>query len=60
MRNPLKIGDLVHAMFRCFLERPFVGAKGEVIKVKPLVVPATMDSFYEHVDIHYVPLQVGF
>lgn len=61
MRNPLKIGDLVHAMFRYFLEKPFVGVEGEVIKVKQLVMPATMDSFYEHVDKHYkVPLQVGF
>ncbi|XP_066390418.1 fatty acyl-CoA reductase 1-like isoform X3 [Miscanthus floridulus] len=58
MRNPLKIGDLVHAMFRYFLERPFVSAEGEVIKVKQLVVPATMDSFYEHMDIHYkMPLE---
>ena len=61
MRNPLKIGDLVHAMFRYFLERPFVSAEGEVIKVKQLVVPATMDNFYEHMNIHYkMPLEVSF
>ncbi|WVZ65313.1 hypothetical protein U9M48_014698 [Paspalum notatum var. saurae] len=58
MRNPLKIGELVHVMFRYFSEKPFVSAAGEVIKVKQPIVPASMSSFYEHMDVHYkVPLQ---
>ncbi|CAN6174690.1 unnamed protein product [Urochloa humidicola] len=58
MRNPLKIGELMHIMFRYFSKKPFVGAQGEGIKVKELIVPATMLSFYKHMDIHYkVPMQ---
>jgi fatty acyl-CoA reductase len=39
-------------------QKRFIGAKGEVIKVNQLILPATMDSFYEHMDRHYkVPLQ---
>ncbi|KAJ1290085.1 hypothetical protein BS78_02G215600 [Paspalum vaginatum] len=49
-RNPLKIGELVHAMFRYFLEKPFISAAGEGIKVKQPIVPASMSSFYEHMD----------
>ncbi|RLM87265.1 hypothetical protein C2845_PM04G19070 [Panicum miliaceum] len=58
MRNPLEIVELLHTMFRYFTEKRFIGAEGEVIKVNQLIVPATMDSFYEHMDRHYkVPLQ---
>jgi fatty acyl-CoA reductase len=60
MRNPLKIGELIRIMFRYFSDKPFVGSGGEGIKVKQLIVPATMASFYKHMDIHYnVPMQVG-
>ena len=52
MRNPLEIGELLHTMFRYLMEKPFVGAMGEVIKVNQLIVPATMDC-YEHMDRHY-------
>uniref|UniRef100_A0A0A9ETG6 Fatty acyl-CoA reductase C-terminal domain-containing protein n=1 Tax=Arundo donax TaxID=35708 RepID=A0A0A9ETG6_ARUDO len=58
MRNPLKIGELLNAMYRYFSEKPFMGAEGEVVKAKQLNVPTTMASFYELMDIHYkVPLQ---
>ncbi|XP_062199922.1 fatty acyl-CoA reductase 1-like isoform X1 [Phragmites australis] len=58
MRNPLKIGELVHAMYRYFSEKPFIGAEGDVIEVEQPNMPATMASFYEQMDIHYkVPLQ---
>ncbi|KAF8781065.1 hypothetical protein HU200_001037 [Digitaria exilis] len=58
IRNPLEIGDLIQIMFRYFSKKPFVGADGEGIKVKQLIMPATMASFYEHMDIHYkLPLQ---
>ncbi|KAL6844828.1 hypothetical protein ACP4OV_025487 [Aristida adscensionis] len=61
MRNPLRIGELLHAMYRYFTEKPFISADGEVVKVKPPNVPPTMASFYEQMEIHYkVPLQYNY
>uniref|UniRef100_A0A0A9D1W2 Fatty acyl-CoA reductase C-terminal domain-containing protein n=1 Tax=Arundo donax TaxID=35708 RepID=A0A0A9D1W2_ARUDO len=58
MRNPLKIGELLHAMYRYFLEKRFMSAEGDVVRVKQLNVPATMASFDVLMDMHYkVPLQ---
>ncbi|KAF0908514.1 hypothetical protein E2562_025874 [Oryza meyeriana var. granulata] len=58
MSNPIKLGEMANATYKYFLEKPFVSAKGEVVKVKQPNFLAAMASFYEIMDKHYkVPLQ---
>jgi len=40
------------------LEKPYINAEGDLVKVKQPNVQSAMSSFYELMDIHYkVPLQ---
>uniref|UniRef100_A0A0D9XIZ1 Fatty acyl-CoA reductase n=1 Tax=Leersia perrieri TaxID=77586 RepID=A0A0D9XIZ1_9ORYZ len=56
--NPLKIGKMGDLTYKYFSEKPFVGAKGEAVRVKQPNFLAAMSSFYEIMDKHYkVPLQ---
>uniref|UniRef100_A0A0E0HAC4 Fatty acyl-CoA reductase n=1 Tax=Oryza nivara TaxID=4536 RepID=A0A0E0HAC4_ORYNI len=58
MSNPIKLGQMSQTTYKYFSQIPFVGAKGDVVKVKQPNFLATMASFYETMDKHYkMPLQ---
>lgn len=60
MSNPIKLGQMSQTTYKYFSQIPFVGAKGDVVKVKQPNFLATMASFYETMDKHYkMPLQVS-